>query len=226
MKKLFLLVTLVVGVIAFVLPTNARALTFELNYEFSEAQSPTGPAPWLTATFTDIAADTVRLTMTANGLVNKEFVDEWLFNFDTNNISLNPADFTHVSSEDVGIFGPLSVEVGVDDFPGDGGGLYDIKFVFDNAPPADRFDAGDSVTYDITATGLSASSFEVLSTPHGDHGIYFSAAHIQAIGSGDDPQGSGWIGPKGETPIPEPTTILLVGLGLLGFAGFLKKLRK
>ncbi|MBW2164222.1 MAG: PEP-CTERM sorting domain-containing protein [Deltaproteobacteria bacterium] len=51
------------------------------------------------------------------------------------------------------------------------------------------------------------------------HGIYHSAAHIRSIGIGDED--SGWIGDT--QSVPEPSTILLVGTGLLGMIAFGRK---
>lgn len=51
------------------------------------------------------------------------------------------------------------------------------------------------------------SSFDYYSVMGGGTGTYQAAAHVQRIGAGED---SGSIG-----PVPEPTTGVLVGLGLI-----------
>jgi len=69
---------------------------------------------------------------------------------------------------------------------------------------------------------ITASSFDFFSALAGGHGPFQSAAHIGGIG----PDGalSGWIAPT--AVIPEPTTILLIGSGLFGLAGFRRKFRR
>jgi hypothetical protein len=54
---------------------NAEVVTINLDREFSGGSNPSGPAPWLTATFTDIGANTVRLDMSrATTLATGEFI--------------------------------------------------------------------------------------------------------------------------------------------------------
>lgn len=63
------------------------------------------------------------------------------------------------------------------------------------------------MSLDISAPGLTASSFNFLSAPDGGHGPFYTAAHVQSIGAGD---ASGWV------TVPEPSSWLLAGLAALG----------
>jgi hypothetical protein len=191
------------------LTTSAPAaiLTYDLNIEYSGATPPAGPAPWISATFDDGGGSgTVTMTLTTPNLVSQEFVRFWHFNLDP---SLNPASLLFSAPTKVGSFTDPIVNLGVDAYQAGGDGLYDILIEFDNAPPGDRFGAGDSVTYTITGIPtLTANSFNFLSTPAGGNGPFNVAAHVQGIGSNGD--FSGWI-----TQVPEPTALSLLALGSL-----------
>jgi hypothetical protein len=198
----------------------ATTLTLGLDVEFSGATPPaSGTTPWVTATFDDSfgGPNTVRLTMTADNLTggaNGENLELFYFNFDPS-LDPNGLTFTAVdvsASDPENGSGNNGIFTGANAFTANGDGSYD--FIFNFPPPpgsgASRFTGGESVIYDITYTSaINANSFNFFSDEGGGQGTYLAAAHIQKINGND----SGWIG-----VVPEPSTGLLVGMGLVGLA--------
>lgn len=191
----------------------ADTVTMTLDREFSGATAPSGPAPWLTATFTDTAANTVRLDLTrATTLGVNEFISTWLFNV---NPVLAPTSLT--ISQDSGPTSTWAQRSGSDtqaQFRGDGGSYFDVRFDFANSG-AQRFDSDFMLaSYTITGTGLNAQMFNDLGVGAGNspNGLY-TAAHVQGIGNGL----SGWV--TGEVvlvPLPSAAWTGMAGLGLAG----------
>jgi hypothetical protein len=190
-------------------------VTFNLDQEFSGGQAPAGPPPWLTATFTQNGANHVTLTLSAAGLTNSENASEWDFNV-TDAFVGNLIFGSEIKS---GTFDTPTISQGLNAFKADGDGDYDISFGFTTGGVANKvFGAGETDTWDISATGLTANDFNQLSAPDGGHGPFFTAAHVQnTTGAGSG--GSGWISPS----VPEPSATLLVPLG--GILGFVLRFR-
>jgi hypothetical protein len=166
----------------------------------------------LRATFTDVLVGEVELTVKALGLVENEYVSDWLFNIDEDfEDSVDSLMFTPLP-------GPLaSLGLTANTYSGGGSNSFDIALGFPTAE-ASRFGAGDSFTFSITSDEISveAALFDVLNNyPKGPY--FETIAYIQGIG----PDGSsGWIAQgSGTTPVPEPTTMLFFGLGLIGLVG-------
>jgi hypothetical protein len=204
-------------------------MTFNLDYVYT-GHLPTSSSPYLIATFNDGAnclggpcgANTVQLILTSSLETSGEFVTEW----DFNSTVTSGLTFTQNVGLSSGTFGAPTITVGPDIEQAGGDGRYDVTFDFLSGPPSARFDASDVVVFTITGAGLDVSDFNLLSTPAGGAGPFFTAAHIQGIPGGC----SGWVSDGnglsgaasgvtacGPTTVPDGgATLGLLGLGMLG----------
>ncbi len=199
---------------------NAATLQLDFGVSFGDpldpgTAAPDGPAPWMTAFFDDGGiAGSVTLTLSVAGTVGGAEVTEVYLNVDDAiggaNLTITPAGGT----------GPTAaISTGTDNFKADADGWYDI--LFDLPPPGgDRFTAGETLIYDITATGLLASSFNFLSTPDpvDPNGPFLGAAKFQS--TGEFGEQSDWVG-----AVPVPAAVWLFGSGLLGLVGVARRKR-
>jgi hypothetical protein len=215
-------VLLLLGVfLCFTQSVGAAIVSFDLNFEFSGAQTPAGSPSWGTATFDDEGTPgTVELEMAAN--INQgtsgEFVRFWYFNFDPT-LSLTAANFDS---------DPLATNAGgitvqEDSLKADGDGFFDFRFDWPNpaSDPPGGFDSG-SVEWTITAAGLTADDFNYFSvddTGSGDKGGLLHAAHVQGLSGG----GSGWL--TDQTVVPIPGSALLLAPGLILLAAVRRKFK-
>ncbi len=185
---------------------RAAVYIYDLNTVVT-GSTPSGPSPWATATFTDNGANTVNLNMSFNsGGDSTEFISKWLFNFsgDADNLA-----FSRTGS--VGTIGTVNVSTSDGGENAGAGYKFDISFDFPLPAPSGRFNSGESITYEITGSGINASLFDFPSTKKNSPD-YTTMAHVQGLDNGK----SGWIG-DGDVPIPEPSTYLMLGsmLGLV-----------
>ena len=201
-------------------PTAQAMVMFNYDYTFS-GTFPAGEAPWLTATFENLQTDYVRLTMSTAGLRGNEFVSGWYFNLDPYvtplSISRSPLD---PDPADANPF-LLSPPAGLHAYKAGGDGYYDIVFVFPTSSGPQRFSAGETVIVDFEAEGLTEDYFQSLSFPggHSKSGPFLSAAHVQGIG-----EYSGWVAPA--SPVPEPSTLLLLASGLVSLPFIRRRFHK
>ena len=230
---------LAVTFVAWASASPASALTFTLDTLFSGPGDPSGD---VTVTITDIAGG-VSLTFDASALTGTEFVTEWDLSIDP---FVDPLTFTYVSGA------TATTSSGLDSFKADGDGFFDIQFLFASSSGSRLGSDFDTSVYTILGAGLDSADFLTASVGGGKGG-FFSAAHVQGVGTASC---SGWIGdpadgqtsipgdpacgtttttttpstttttpttPTGTGAAPEPTLLTLLGGGLL-FAG--RRLRR
>ena len=186
----------------------AFALTYSYDFrtEFSGGTAPDGTAPWAFLTFQDVSPGLVSMNLSLLGLTAPEHVKDFYFNYG----GTAPLTFTKTGGQ------AASISMASDGFKADGGGKYDVIFSFPTAASGDRFGAGESTSYNIAGSGVTAAKFNFQSSPSGGNGTWYSAMHVQNTGGNN--KDSGFIGAT-VAPIPEPESyaMMLAGLVVVGF---------
>jgi hypothetical protein len=198
-------------------PLRGNASSFYYHFDsVSSGTSPVGSGPFVNALFTDITPGVVQLTISAVGLSGPEFLSALDLNL---NPALSPADLSFSVVGSTGSFADPTISTGANKFKADGGGKYDVSFVF-NSKAAKSFGAGDSVTYDICYTGgtLTANDFDFLSKPAAGSDPLLAIAQVSGIPGCDSPM-TGWVDPCQITPVPEPGPVALLALAAGLWAG-------
>jgi len=217
LRKHFTLVALA----AIGLSTMARADTITMNFNnsFSDGGAPPqGSAPWLVAVFQDTTTNHVSLTLTAPNLTtnkgNIENAEAWYFNSTTAlTIAHTGGTATYTGA----------AAFSVDAYKADGDGWYDFVLNFQTGDSG--FTQGETATFDLTGTGLTAANFLSQSNPLGGGSTpYYAAAHIQSTGANGN--GSAWVAPQvSSVPNEEPPPVVPLppgawaGTCLLGLLG-------
>jgi len=218
MKKHLLLLALAFGLAG---PAAAVVVTFDNEFSGgTDCATPVTGCSTLTATS---IAGGVHFTF-AGKMTPGEFITELSGNFlgpvapTVQNIAGNTETF-------------VSFAFAKDSFKADGDGYFDWKLTLDNAPPGNRFNGTDTLSWDFM--GLTLADYNSISVngPEGKNGFLF-ATHAQGLAQG----GSGWfngtvseggfINPVAAVPEPETYTLVLAGLGIVGFISKRRKAKE
>ncbi len=200
----------------------AEMLTIPFRYEFSDAFSPEGDRPWVTATFDDEdTVGSVKLELDLSNLVEGEYIGKALFNLDP---ALDPTSLVFGPPAKIGSFADPVISTGIDAFRAPDGQWFDLKLDFtesNSKKTGGRFGAGDSMIIEITAPDLKARSFDFSSNTEYGPGPLAGAIHVKSIGAKEE---SGWVADRSLLPmpsVPEPAMIVhllsVAGLGLIAF---------
>jgi hypothetical protein len=164
-----------------------------------------------------------QFVLSAPNLKDRENISEFDWNLDP----ALAADLGHLTFSNLiktGSFNTPTISESANTFKADGDGYYDLQLSFTTGENiAKTFANGDTLQYTISGTGISASSFDFESfTNGGDSGPFTAAAQIQNT-AGASHGGSGWVadstgGNIQPTNVPEPSTMVMVGLGAIALA--------
>jgi len=234
-RKVFILLLFASICSVLIIGQASAQIIMPLDFELSGGDMPNGSTPWITASFIDVSPNNVKLTMSASNLTGVEYINQWYFNslVDTAGLTFTALDYAAITTA-------IVPSLGSDAFKADGDGFFDIAFNFSNVDDGSRFEAGETVTYNIFGTGITAATFNTQSVTGGGAGIYESAAQISgitvsdpgnagcnAIDNPDYPDcGSGWIANTTVVPEPISSSLFVVGAATLGFRRFRKKFKK
>jgi hypothetical protein len=187
--------------------TAGLVVSFDSASHVFSGTTPGGTGPWAEAIFTRLGDHEVEVQFTIpTNAVSGLYLDDIGFQFNT---STAPS-FAHVSGITAGSASFQSSGIAV---PGTGGEQFNTNFDFPNTGN-NRVTFGKDSVYDITFSSnspiLAGDLSNLFTTPDASGNNYFAAAHLAGYGDGKS------VGIAGVASVPEPSSLLSFGLGVLG----------
>jgi hypothetical protein len=208
MKKSKIAAALLIAMSTVAMSAAKADVINDVTYYFSNSGLYSGvkvadPNIFATATFHYVNSTTIELTMSAlSGLDAGDYVSDWGFNL------ANAVTYTGASYVDGVAVTNNGISYDTNNGNPFGGKKYTLEFSFPSSNPGQLQYPSYSV-YDITGTNLLPTSF------------VSAAVHVQgtinpsSFYAGTTTDGSG---PGNGVDVPEPGTVAVLGLGMLGLA--------
>lgn len=193
-------------------PRAMATIQFQLDNVWN-GSTPTTTGPWLTADFTTIGSGgAVQVTLTGN-MASSTFIDQLTFNIAS---SFTPSSVAASQST-----GPTATfykttqnangGTTITGYGNDKGWDFVLKWPTSNSNPSARFSGTDTVTFTLTAAGLTEDDFKYFNATGDKHYI---AAHIMGFGSSGAIDGCISTVPEPSTFIAGAMALVPVGLGV------------